>query len=311
VPALRYRAFAGQLNIQRVEDSPAADGKLPRRDLRWTAAHVVTACNRFYRPLFEADTDQVRRRGFLDEAWRAAIERLRPGLQARLDGGNAFLLRVGRHSGAEALTLDGVRHVRIMRGRSQDADYLPNAKTWWLATGDTDDRRYLVPYGWVLVELAPVDQPLPPWPEAQALLREHAADAYAWRDAERARRASRAAERERAEAARREAEARQAAADAAAREREARLAAMTEEEQMVHQLRLWLEEDRAAKRTEAGGRLANRSADLLREAEAWPGKARRQLADLIEEVYRLIGWGNAKKKEEKKARLAKLREGSG
>lgn len=311
VPALRYRAFTGQLNIQRVEEATAAEGKLPRRDLRWTAAHVVAACNRFYRPLFEEDTEQLRERGFLAENWAEVIERLRPGIEERLERGEAFLLRVGRHSGAEALTLDGVRHVRIMRGRGEEAAYLPHAKTWWLATGDTDDRRYLVPYGWVLVELAPVDRPLQPWPEAQALLRDHAADAYAWRDAERARRAGREAGREREEAVRREAEARRAAAEEAARDREAQLAAMSAEERKVHELREWLEQDRAAKRIEAGGRLANRSAELLREAEAWPGGARRQLADLIEEVYRLLGWGNAKKKEEKKARLAKLREGSG
>jgi CRISPR-associated protein Csm5 len=311
VPALRYRAFTGQLNIQRVEEATAAEGKLPRRELRWTAAHVVAACNRFYRPLFQADTARVRRRGFLDEVWSEAVEQLRPGLEERLDGGKAFLLRVGRHSGAEALTLDGVRHVRIMRGRGEEAEYLPHAKTWWLAAGDTDGRRDLVPYGWVLVELAPADKPFTPWPEAQALLRERASVAYAWRDTERARRAGRAAAREREESQRREAEARQAAAEAATRKREALLAAMTEEERKVHELREWLEEDRAAKRIEAGGRLANRAADLLREAEAWPGTARRQLADLIEEVYRLIGWGNARKKEEKKTRLAKLREGSG
>lgn len=311
VPAMRFRAFTGQLNIQRVEEATAVEGKVPRRDLRWTAAEVVAACNRFYRPLFEGDTEQLRRRGFLDSTWMDAVDRLRPGIEERLERGQAFLLRVGRHSGAEAVTLDGVRQVRIMRGRGEEAEYLPQAKTWWLAAGDTDDRRFLVPYGWVLVELAPFDRPLQPWPEAQALLREHAAAAYAWRDAERARRADREAAREREETLRREAEARRVADEDAARARAARLAAMSAEERKIQELREWLEQDRAAKRLEPGGRLADRSAALLREAEAWPGEARRQLADLVEEVYRLIGWGNATRKAEKRARLAKLREGSG
>lgn len=312
VPALRYRAFAGQLNIQRVEDGPATQGKVPPRELRWTAAHVVAACNRFYRPRFEEETGRLRRRGFLDSDWRETLEQLRPGLEERLERGEAFLLRVGRHSGAEAVTvsLRGEGYIRILRGRDQGPEFASQAKTWWLAAGDTDDRRHLVPYGWVLVELAPDGVPLRPWPEAQALLQKHAEAAYAWRDAERTRRAGRAAAHEREESQRREAEARQAAAEAATREREARLAAMTEEERKLRELRVWLDKDRAARRIEAGGRLANRAAELLREAEAWPGAARRQLADLAEEIYRLIGWGNAKKKEEKKARLARLREQS-
>jgi CRISPR-associated protein Cmr6 len=75
----------------------------------------------------------------------------------------------------------------------------------------------------------------------------------------------------------------------------------------LDELKEWLEEDRANQTATAGGRLANRLAELTAEAATWPQTKRNQLAALAEAIYQLIGWGNAKKKREKKARIDQLR----
>jgi hypothetical protein len=65
------------------------------------------------------------------------------------------LLRVGRHSGAEALTLNGIRNIRIMQGRGQPAGWANQPKTWWLAADESTSKNEMMPFGWVLVEVNP------------------------------------------------------------------------------------------------------------------------------------------------------------
>ena len=65
------------------------------------------------------------------------------------------MLRIGRHSGAESLTIEKFRNIKIMRGRGEQAAYGTTATTVWLAS-PYDKRRpqqNLEPFGWVkLVE---------------------------------------------------------------------------------------------------------------------------------------------------------------
>lgn len=66
-----------------------------------------------------------------------------------------MLLRVGRHSGAECVTLDGIRSIRIMKGRGQPPDWSPDgAKTVWLAAEREDERTGMLPFGWLILENA-------------------------------------------------------------------------------------------------------------------------------------------------------------
>lgn len=67
-----------------------------------------------------------------------------------LDHKNSFLARVGRHSGAESVTIDGHRDIFIM-GKRGEKKYLNHATTLWLAS---DERKpvsmnNLQPFGWV------------------------------------------------------------------------------------------------------------------------------------------------------------------
>ena len=66
------------------------------------------------------------------------------------DDKNSFLARVGRHSGAESVTIEGHRDISIM-GKRGERKYLNHATTLWLAS---DKRKpvsmnNLHPFGWV------------------------------------------------------------------------------------------------------------------------------------------------------------------
>jgi len=63
----------------------------------------------------------------------------------------ALLLRLGRHSGAESVTIAKYRKIKIMQGRGQPNKTLDHATTFWLAAeaAKPEDKRHLRPFGWV------------------------------------------------------------------------------------------------------------------------------------------------------------------
>ena len=63
---------------------------------------------------------------------------------------NAVLVRCGRHSGAESVTVNGHRSIKIMGKKGEKQNYLPRATTFWL-TSDVKKpaiTKELQPFGW-------------------------------------------------------------------------------------------------------------------------------------------------------------------
>jgi CRISPR-associated protein Csm5 len=114
-------------------------------------AALARASNRFYRSRLEDDL--VVLAAFGEAQWAHSFQSLIAALKPALDNGRAMLLRVGRHSGAESVTLDRHRWIRIMEGRGK-AHWARDPTTIWLATGRGDSRADLRPFGWLLLERA-------------------------------------------------------------------------------------------------------------------------------------------------------------
>lgn len=60
------------------------------------------------------------------------------------------LIRIGRHSGAECVTVEGHRNIKIMQGPKVKPKYKPYATTLWLAAASDNPstNRNLQPFGW-------------------------------------------------------------------------------------------------------------------------------------------------------------------
>ncbi len=67
---------------------------------------------------------------------------------------DAFLIRIGRHSGAESVTIEGNRLILIRRG-NRDRDYLNHATTIYLASEEPRPKNTssLTPFGWAVLEM--------------------------------------------------------------------------------------------------------------------------------------------------------------
>lgn len=247
VPAMRYRAFSGQINLQSAEgiseQSRQRKRQLPPASLRFDVKRIARDCNAFYRPILQAENKLLSERRYLDQKWSKTIEILLSSMRDNMERGEVFLLRVGRHSGAESVTLNGVRSIKIMEGKGRYSTS-DSAKTVWLAADGKDQSTNLLPFGWVLVELLPLDAPIADRPELEAACEPHLTSARSFAKKLAEQQARFAATREQVETRRREEEERerQAEEEAARRAREeeekkARFATMTENMRRVEQFK--------------------------------------------------------------------------
>lgn len=107
---------------------------------------IVASCNSHYLPLFKSQfdysSDEYTRRA-LSNNFINKYENWSPAE-------NQFLLRVGKHSGARAVTVEGKRKIKIMTGRGRPPRCETEETTVWLRGGSGDS---LVPFGWLLCEI--------------------------------------------------------------------------------------------------------------------------------------------------------------
>ena len=315
VPALRWRGFRAQLTLHGVGIEPE-DLRAPAwPEVRWTPSEIAEACNAFYLRDFDEETETLRERGFLDERWYRAITKLMDGeLRDLLASNRAFFLRVGRHSGAESLTLDGVRDIRIRTPQDQADRWEEEATTWWLASDRIDASSGLLPFGWVLVEMTEGVEGSAPRSETAELVESFHAESgeREWRAKVEQRRLALRREQEAAASQRAEADRRRHEQEAAEREREANRAGMTDDEREIDDLRTLFakaQQPGAPPQTQ-GGELAGRANQILGAAKEWPEAPRLQAADLVEEIFRTIGFPKGKKGRERRQRISDLREGA-
>jgi len=270
---------------------------------------IASACNKFYWGIFTSEIQQMSARELLDKAWGQTALRLFSQAKSKIQRGEAFLLRVGRHSGAESVTVSGARNgnIPIMKGKGQQPDFADAAKTLWLAADTKDQQTGLLPFGWLLVEVQPFDVPEQNWPELQALCEPHLQQARTFA----ARLAKQRKHMEQAQAeveAKRRIEEEQASknAEEEARtlreeiERKARLAAMTPEMRAVEQFRVYYQEQKNRGKYQPGSQFDEKRRAFFKDALEWTdAEAKRSAAALIRESIK--DWSNWPSKAERKA----------
>lgn len=295
VPAWRYRAFSGTLNLQTTVGVMSKE-KLPNENLLFNIGQIAAYCNDHYKPILESEIKVMRERGFLDSEWDKNMKALLSDLSAKSISERVFLLRVGRHSGAEAVTIEGVRHIKIMKG---NPEYQSKTKTLWLAANDPKQRTGLLPFGWLLVEIHPGNTPVNNWPELAELCRNQHAQAQQWSEKRAAERL--ATEQHRKQQAikqqRRLEEEQTRVAEQQAEEQ--RRATLTPEQLQIETLRQQFEQKQANKvREQIGGQLYGDLRTLIEQAADWPDEARLELSAVAKNIVQYIGAADNKKAKE-------------
>jgi len=310
VPACYARTFTGQLTLQSVgSDNHRA---LPAAELRFTAEEIAQTCNLFYLPILTAERKLMQERNYLHSGWNQTITDILALNQDKLKTGKAFMLRVGRHSGADSVTVSGARNgnIKIIKGKGQQPEYADSPKTLWLAAQTKEQRTDLLPFGWVLVEIEPGASTAKAWPELTELCASQQHDARRWAEKqakqkaelqEKRRETEQRREREETERRRQAELAAQAEQERQAKEEanRQRLQSMTPEQLQIDGLKQKLQEKQAVNaREQIGGPLYSELRELIGGAAAWPAEDKAELHHVGKDILKFIGAeGNKKAKE--------------
>lgn len=117
---------------------------------------LCDACNQFYRPQLESELRHPVLSDLMDAEWKKLVtDLLGNELSELMQARQGFLLRVGRHSGAESVTLNGLRNIKILGSRidgKQNHDFRPNTTEIRFASLSRAGASHLLPFGWIWVE---------------------------------------------------------------------------------------------------------------------------------------------------------------
>lgn len=262
--------------------------------IEWNA--LCDACNDFYKPQLAAELSHDVLGALLDPQWTQLIaDALANELGELISARQGFLLRVGRHSGAESVTLNGLRDIKILGPRvdgKQTSDYRPNTTEKRFASLTKSGTNDLLPFGWIWVDASNDEYRH----LSDSLLRKLDARSGAMREAH-SDRLLRALEVQQQQEARRaaidaEKRAAEAAASAAAEARAAREAALATMspnlrriEEFVTACALRVEQLRGGKERLQGD-FHNRARKLAQEAleeAGWTGEEKKALAEAVVE----------------------------
>ncbi len=107
---------------------------------------IVQSCNKHYLPLFKSQFN-IQTDSYLKEALNKEFIQKYEKWQPMA---NQFLLKIGKYSGARAVTVDGIRNIKIMTGKGRPPRYSTEETTAWLRGGNNSG---LLPFGWMLCEI--------------------------------------------------------------------------------------------------------------------------------------------------------------
>jgi CRISPR-associated protein Csm5 len=279
IGAWRGRAFAVDIRF--------LDGSLRKTSQKvpHSLPDLAAASNRYYLPKLERELSQLGDdAGFLSDDWSKAIRNLLDGeMGAAIRTNRAMLLRLGKHSGSEDKTLDGVRNIKI-KGKNGAKDTFRSETTEVrLAASSQNDQKNLLPFGWVLVEFEQF-----PLDGTQALIKDAAAPAYrrlveenAWRD----HRAEALAEEARQQAEHQVRQAEQAAAQEEERRKAKELAKQPLEIQVLTAFHERIAADAASKNQGLGSTLGQELRAFIESAGNWPSEHRQQAREVVAKAF--------------------------
>jgi len=159
----QYRAFSGSLTLQNLllEHQPhLKDEKetLPAETCP-DLTRLVRAANRYHQRRFSKEATLFAERGLVatkEGSWLNRTKQLLAQIKPQLDNGEILLVRLGKNGGAESKTLEKYARIEIKGKKGDDSTYEKETKTVWLAAESRKATHNLLPFGWALIEINPV-----------------------------------------------------------------------------------------------------------------------------------------------------------
>ena len=268
---------------------------------KWQMKEISEACNKFYKRKFENELNQLQNLKYVDEEWRKqALERVKRNSANDRSSNFSFLLRVGCHSGAEFVTLDKVRKIKIKGQKKPESA----ATTWWLASSRRNANSDLKPFGWIIVECTPLESD-----KFFILSSEHILSSgensepvwenYALKNIEN-RRASLQRDLARREKQKQEENRRQ--------EEKKQLESLSPEQRKLKEFEKLLGRTKEHQWKQRGGEVAQKAAEILRVSKDWEMGLKIEAFDLLKRYFDITKFPKSKKGRVQRAKFKTLKD---
>lgn len=284
----RFQAFTSDLRFVEASD------QIQTQHIPHTFAEVAKVCNAYYLPKLKFELKQLSQEAnYLDSDYVKAVnDLLASEWETMLKANKIFVLRLGKFSGAQDKTLDGLKRIKILTPKDQPNEERSETTEVRLAAEIDSKQKYgLLPFGWVLVQQQGVHLPKTAelldqlavkrgskvLQEQAVQLKHEKHDAQQQLEEQRAQQAQ-------AEQAKLEKQQQEQAAKEAL---EAKKAQMTEEQQLIFELKLKAEQDKTSKG--AGSALYNELRELIIVAQAWSAEDKATLREKAKAIFKQLG----------------------
>ncbi|MGC9027518.1 MAG: type III-A CRISPR-associated RAMP protein Csm5 [bacterium] len=145
-------SFEGFINI--IKPPPERGIKVPI-----TKKSLFVSLNKHYLPLLEKETKKLKDINILSFVIKNIKDRFKDQISKNDSLNKCYIVRLGQHSGAEAVTIKGYRNIKITKGRSYN-EYKDSPTTIWLASDKkkpepnlNNQITDLTPFGWAVIEI--------------------------------------------------------------------------------------------------------------------------------------------------------------
>lgn len=284
----RFQAFTSDLRFVEAMDHQQ-NSPIPS-----SFAEVAKVCNAYYLPKLKLELEQLSQQAdYLDSNYVAAINHLiESEWETMLKANKIFVLRLGKFSGAQDKTLDGLKRIKILTPKDQPNEERSETTEVRLAAEiDVKQKHGLLPFGWVLVQQQGVHLPktaelldqLAVKRSSNVLLEQALQLKQEKHDAQQKLEGQRA-QQVQAEQAKLERQQHEQAEQAAL---EAKKAQMTEEQKLIFELKLKAEQDKTSKG--AGSALYNELRELIIIAQAWSAEDKAALREEAKAIFKQLG----------------------
>lgn len=122
---------------------------------------LSNACNKFYLPQLKRELEHENLSRFLDKDWKTLISSFLLKAQPLIEQNKGFILRVGHHSGAESITLNGIREIKIMLAKGKGSEDRAETTQKRFACITKACESGLMPFGWIWVQIDNLEQTTP------------------------------------------------------------------------------------------------------------------------------------------------------
>ncbi|RAU17614.1 type III-A CRISPR-associated RAMP protein Csm5 [Nitrincola tibetensis] len=145
----RARCFTFDLNFLN------ASHRITSRKAPQSWHELAQSTNAYYLPKFKDELVQLGQNvGYFSQEWIQSINKLLEGdLGVALHNNRAMIIHLGKHTGAQDKTLDGIRQIKILGKKGTSPTTRSETTEVRLAAQEIEDQTTLLPFGWVVIEL--------------------------------------------------------------------------------------------------------------------------------------------------------------